>query len=193
MIEISMKLPHGFLDLVIPFPYNMCFTIFYLPAPKQYEFCEAILTTDPYVYRRFHSFILYWFSQDIFNFVLDGCLHWRSCQLQVFLFLFHYLTSFFIMMFDFCRVALILLLLVIVYVILAFACHGLTLPTCLKWGLLDQHHIFRPETLFCNFFILINLGVKLGCVFWHGFHPWYVLIVWYPWAYKQAKTLGLIM
>lgn len=131
---ISIKLPHGFLDLVIPSPYNMCFTIFYLPAPKQYEFFEAILTTDPYVYRRFHSFILYLFSQDIVNFVRDGCLHLRSGQLQVFTSLFHYsiLSSFFIMMFDFCRVALIFLLLVIIYVILAFACHGLTLPTCLK-------------------------------------------------------------
>lgn len=33
---------------------------------------------------------------------------------------------------SFCRVALIILILVIVYVVLAFVCHGLTLPTCLQ-------------------------------------------------------------
>lgn len=36
--------------------------------------------------------------------------------------------------FESCRAGLILLLLVIVYVVLAFVCHGLTLPGCLKWG-----------------------------------------------------------
>lgn len=31
-----------------------------------------------------------------------------------------------------CRVALVIVLLVIVYVVLAFVCHGLALPSCIK-------------------------------------------------------------
>lgn len=58
---------------------------------------------------------------------------------------------------SFCRVALIILILVIVYVVLAFVCHGLTLPTCLQWGL-------KWSGIWIVFFFLVCFPLLYGYV-----------------------------
>lgn len=82
--------------------------------------------------------------------------------------------------FEFCSAALVLLLLVIVYVVLAFVCHGLTLPTCLKWRVIPSQicicfpvfNFFSPSWFeYMGFFYLsfhcCKLSVILIYAFWN--------------------------
>ena len=75
----------------------------------------------------------------------------------------------------FCRIALIILLLVIVYVVLAFVCHGLTLPSCLKWGqvliIIELKRFCISPKVFIFFFLyrlLVN-GILMFYMLWQTY------------------------
>lgn len=66
--------------------------------------------------------------------------------------------------FLFHRVALIVLILVVIYVVLAFVCHGVTLPSCFRW----------------------RLSFALG--WWKTFWVYFSALWWYGWYLRRYLT-----
>lgn len=68
----------------------------------------------------------------------------------------------------YCRVALIILLLVIAYVVLAFVCKGPLLPSCIKWEIsVQQHRLFYSLSSYIGFsyvFACLILCARKICV-----------------------------